>query len=309
MKLLVSEDASPEAEAPDPAEQEDFDPEEDPVEDAATDDDPAPEDDAEDEEGPEEPQLITVKVDGKEQRVTLEDLTRDYSGRKSIERRIGEVEGQRKEAEAIFGALQGEYRQIQGFVQKLQTEGLKPAPTPPPPALAETNPAAYVKALAKFNADAGLYRQQQHELQAVQARQSQISQAAQEAYLAEQFRALAEHLPDFAKPETAKAAQERLVRAADHYGYTAEEVGSVMDARAVRVLHDAAQWQALKARKAEVATKQPTQAPRHVPVAAARRPEPAQLAHARQVKQAIAKGPLSAAQAAELLLIPQSPRR
>ena len=77
------------------------------------------------------------------------------------------------------------------------------------------------------------------------------------------------NLVDFAKADLEQKLQAQLASTAvEGYGFSAEEVGGITDARAVQVLYDAAQWRALQAGKA-MAKKAP-EAPRTVkPVARA----------------------------------------
>lgn len=267
-----AEDADPDLPEPEeePEEEEAADAEE-PTDDAEVEEE-ASEADEEDEEAPQEPQLFTVKVDGKERRVTLEELTRDFSGRASIERRIQEAETARQQATALAQAAAREAAQVQAIAAQVQATGILPRPTMPDPRLAETNAAAWAKAQAKFQVDATAWQAQQQQLQYVaQVRARQEAQAKQ-AHNVEQARKLAEALPVFAKPETAAKRWDELVAIGQDYGFSQKEIDAETDARKVQVLHDAAQWREHKARLTE-ARKAPTQTPRHVtPAAKARAP-------------------------------------
>jgi hypothetical protein len=304
LSLLVSEDDT----ASDPAEPEDAEPAEEadapdadtPDAEEAPDDD-TPEDEPEEEEAPETPALYTVKVDGEEKQVTLEELTRSYSGQAYIQRGMQEVAAKRREAESIFNALQSEHQQLTALRQRLATQGLVPPPPPLDPRLAETDPQGYVKALARHNAHKAAYDRQQAELAAVEEQQARVTRAAQDAYLAEQMQALRSD-PDFADQDAFARTRDRLWKIGKEvYGFTDDDLGNVMDARAVKVLRDAARYHELKAQKAEA--KKPTQAPRHVKPAA-RRPEPPQLAYARKLEQAKKSGRME--DFVDLLLVPKS---
>jgi hypothetical protein len=70
------------------------------------------------------------------------------------------------------------------------------------------------------------------------------------AYLKEQQQLLAREIPAFAKPETAQAAKQELLRAGEVYGFSADELTGITDARQIKVLWEAAQYRKLMAGKA-----------------------------------------------------------
>ena len=285
MSLLLTDDTAPEtedgappSEAPEPEAEE-------AASDAEATQDEASDDDTDQDEAPPEPQLYTVRVDGGERQVTLEELTRSYSGQAYIQKGMQEAAARRKEAEAAFAALQGEMQRVQALRQQFESKGLLPRPTPPDPSLAESDPVGYVKATAAFQAKAQAWQAQQAQLRQVEEQQARAMSAAQDAYLRQQAAALAERIPDFAKPETAAKQRKRLTQAAESYGYTAAEIDALTDARAVQVLHDAAMWREYQAAKAQAQAPRQPEAPKHIPNKP-RRPEPPQLARARKIEQA-----------------------
>lgn len=304
LSLLAPQDA-PQPEDTSPDQPEAYEAEEGTADDAQAEDQGASEDETEQSEVPEDQKLYTVKVDGEEIQVTLEELARSYSGEASIKRRIHEAEAQRKQAKDLEAALASEYQRVQQAAQQLLATGLKPAPTPPDPRLLDQNPLAYLKAKAAYEQDALAYQRQMADLQAMGERQAMLARHAQEQHLAEQAKRLAEEMPEIADPVKGPALRAKLHKAAEFFGFTPEEVAGITDRRAVKMLNYAARMIELETGKAEGKRPSPAQAPRHVPPAAARRPEPAHLTQARQLKQAVSKGPLRDADAAALLLIPQ----
>ena len=82
-------------------------------------------------------------------------------------------------------------------------------------------------------------------LQQANAQVEQLTQQQRQQMLAEAEKDLKARLPDFG-PQVA----EKIVRSAkDNYGFTAQELEGLADARHVHVLHDAMQWRALQAAK------------------------------------------------------------
>lgn len=225
---------------------------------------------------PETPQAFTVRVDGKEVSVTLEDLTRSYSGQAYIQKGMQEVATQRRQAEQEIAAAR---QQVVEMVQTLQTQGLRPAPRLPDPKLAETNMQAYIQARAKYDVDLQSYQAQQVQIGRMQQAQTAANEAAEQAYVSEQVEALKASIPDFGDAEKGSVLRSKLIAAGtEHYGFTDAEIMGVMDARAIRVLHDAARYRELVAQKATAKAAPPV--PKTVKPGA-RTAEPPQLAFAK----------------------------
>ena len=80
--------------------------------------------------------------------------------------------------------------------------------------------------------------------QQANAQAEQLTQQQRQQLLADAEKDLKARLPDFG-PQLA----EKIVKNAAAYGYSAEELNGLTDARAVHVLHDAMKWRALQAGK------------------------------------------------------------
>lgn len=281
-----------------------------PALDAEADDEPASDDD------PDEPassddgaDLHDYTVNGQVRKATLAELKQKAAladGAHARMQRAGEAE---KAAQAAAATFQREFQALQAFHAQARATGFLPPPTPPDPQLAQTHPAAYVKADAEFRVRFGQYQQQQAHFQRAQAAAQQAHRAELESRLTQEAQRLAEFIPEFAKPETAAKAREDLHRYAMEEGYGAEEINALIDARHAKTLWKSWKYDQLMARQR--AAKSPTPTPRHVAPAAAKRPEPPQLAHARQVKQAMQAngGRLTTEDAVRSLLVPQPRKR
>ena len=224
-------------------------------EDAAEDDES--EADAEEDEPAE--QLFNVKVDGREQQVPLSELLRGYSGQAYIHKGMQHVAEAKQQAEAVYTALQSERQQLAELTQQLQSGQM---PTQPPKApteeLLQSDPIGYLEAKLRYDRELEAYQGTQRQMQQVTQQQSAAQRQAMQAHLADQHRLLTQAIPAFAKPETAKAAKEELMSAGTQvYGYTQEELQQVADHRALRVLHDAAQYRRLMAGRKPVSAAAP----------------------------------------------------
>ena len=196
-------------------------------------------------------QLFTVKVDGREQQVDLPELLRGYSGQSYIQQGMKQVAAAKTEVESVYSALQTERQQLAQFAQAAQ-QGQIPLRPPemPDERLLQQDPIGYLEARVKYDKEIAVYQQAQSAMQELSARSAQAEERAREAYLADQHQQLTRLIPAFAKPETAaRVKQELLSVGRDEYGYTPDELRGITDARAVRVLHDAAQYRRIMAGK------------------------------------------------------------
>lgn len=254
----------------------------------ASDEDTSETDEANDETPDENaPDTFTVKIDGKEETVTLDELKRGYSGQAKIQRGLQEAAEARKQAEAFASTVQQQQAAVIAFAQELQTQGLAPLPQPPNPELVKTDPFGYVEAKARYDHDIMVYQQQQAQIQAFHAQQSQAEQARRTETLQAQAQMLKERIPDFADAAKASELQKKLWNfGKETYGLSDDELSNITDARVVLALHDAMKYRELKRGTAPVKKAEP---PRNVKPSA-KRPEPQQLARARDLEKARKSG-------------------
>jgi len=263
--LLVEPEEAPEQELEEASAEleEDSDPEEtdDSEEDVAEFDDSEEEEVEEDDEGAddadsEEPQFFKVKVDGEEVEVTLEDLKRGYSGQKYVQKGMQEAAAAKKQAEQVYEALLAERQQMANLYQQLQSGNFAQPPSPPTKALFDQDPIGYMEQKMAYDEAKAQYDTQMAEMQKVAAQQSQAQQAAMQAYLQQERQALMAVMPEFGDAQKATKIRENLVRGgSEFYGYQPEEIGNVMDHRAIMVLKDAVAYRNLMAGKDKAAKK------------------------------------------------------
>ena len=120
------EDSDDDAEEVDEADDE---PESDDADDEGDEDYEDDVDDVEDDQEPEET-LYTVKVDGAEEKVTLEDLKRGYSGQKYVQQGMQKAAEARKEAEDVYTALMQERQNLANVINQVQQGALNPPKEP-----------------------------------------------------------------------------------------------------------------------------------------------------------------------------------
>ena len=202
----------------------------------------------------EDTNLIPIKVDGKEEMWTLDQLKQSAAGQAAINKRFQEAAEARKQIEQANAALAQQQQQLVQLYQQAQQGGLQ-APTPPSRELFESDPIGYMEEKLKYDEAKAGYDQQLFQIQ--QAHQQTVQQQAQahQSYLQEQAEILRQHIPEIADPEKGEKLKGDLMQVGMDYGFTAEEMAQVSDARYVRALNDARKYRALVAKRKDAQQK------------------------------------------------------
>lgn len=219
-------------------------------------DEPGEDDDAEEvDAAPEQPDTYTVKVDGEDVQVTLEELQRSYSGQRYIQKGMNENAEVKKQAQATLQSLQQQQEQFQQFVQFAEQGGLV-RPTPPSTEMLQSDPIGYMEAKAAYDVQEAEYN---GAVQAYQQNQQFIAQQQQEAFqahLAEQRRALEAAIPEWSDPEKGPVLKGQIRDiGVNEYGFSEEEISQISDSRAVRVLRDAMRYHEVMKKAGKAAEK------------------------------------------------------
>jgi hypothetical protein len=202
----------------------------------------------------EDTNVFSVKVDGKEEQWTLDQLKQSAAGQAAINKRFQEAAEARKQIEQQAAVLQQQQAQVAALYQQAQNGGLQ-APTPPTRELFESDPIGYMEEKLKYDEAKTQYDQNMFQLQNVQKQRMQAQQEAHQAYLQEQAQVLTQHIPEIADPQKGEAIKNALVDTGVSYGFTAEEMQAVTDARYVRALNDARKYRELVAKRKSAQSK------------------------------------------------------
>lgn len=211
-------------------------------------------DDEDQVEATEDTALYTVKVDGKEELRTLDQLKQGYAGQSAIGRGLQENAQVRKQLDQEKALFQQQQQQFLQLHQQTQNGGLQ-APTPPTRELFESDPIGYMEEKLKYDEAKAQYDQNVFQLQNVQKQRMQAQQEAHQAYLQEQAQVLTQFIPEIADPQKGEAIKNALVDTGVSYGFTAEEMQAVTDARYVRALNDARKYRELVAKRKSAQSK------------------------------------------------------
>ena len=233
----------------------------------------------------EDTMLIPVKVDGKEEQWTLDQLKQSAAGQAAINKRFQEAADARKQIEQQAAALQ---EQQQQFLQVyLQAQNGVTAPVPPSRELFESDPIGYMEEKLKYDEDKAGYDQQMYQIHQMHQQQTQQQAQAQQSYLQEQAEILRQHIPEIADPEKGSKLKDDLMQVGMDYGFSADEMAGVSDARYVRALNDARKYRALVSKRKQA--QQKGEKARPVVRAGAKKTQDGQAATRKKAQQRLQK--------------------
>jgi len=210
---------------------------------------------ADDEPDQSEPETITVKVDGEEVAVTLEDLKRSYSGQGKIQKGMQKAAETLKQAQAAQQQASQIAQGLTALYQQVQERGFIAPPQKPSRELFDSDPIGYMEANMDYEQKVSEYQQQQQQLQQVRQLEEMQSRQAQQEQLEREVQYLREKIPELADANKAAAIREDLMRTANDYGYAPEDVAGITDHRALMVLRDAMRWRKSQAKRSQVESK------------------------------------------------------
>jgi hypothetical protein len=213
-----------------------------------------------------QPQTFTVKIDGKEVEVSLDELKNGYQRQSDYTKKTMEAAEQRKTADAEVQKANQERQQYANELQRMavQLEGvLQQQGQIDWNALIESDPVEYLKQRQLYEQRQALYQQNTQERQKL-AQQFQHEQAqAHQSYLAQQQEDLLAKLPDWKDDAKAAAEKTAISKFLKDQGFVDEDISSIADHRHVLVARKAMLYDQLMA-KANVQAKKVQEAPQRV---------------------------------------------
>ena len=200
-----------------------------------------PQEDQVEEEESEQPQLYTIKVDGEDTEVTLEELQNGYSRQRDYTRKTQELAQQRKAIEAKQQEVSQKDAIYSQLLPKMEATLKGELENEPDwSALYEADPIAYVR-------EKDIWNEKKQKLQAVQAEAQRLQQesAMEQQKKLQQFveygnQQLLEQIPEWQDNEVASK-EKMAIRdyGVNVLGYTPQEMDSVYDYRVLLGLRNA----------------------------------------------------------------------
>jgi hypothetical protein len=194
----------------------------------------------EEQEEQEQPQTFTVKIDGKEVAVTLDELQKGYSRTQDYTRKTQQIAEVRKQVEAETQAVRAERGQYAQLLGALQAQLQASEPQVDLDRLYNEDPIEWVR-------QKEVLRERQEKAYAIQAEQQRLVQLSQQEqqqsmqqHLESQKDALLAALPEWKDPKKAKLEKAMLIESAKSAGFSDEDLKSVYDHRLVLLLRKAA---------------------------------------------------------------------
>ena len=207
----------------------------------------------EDTEEQEQPQVFSVKVDGKEVEVTLDELQKGYSRTQDYTRKTQQIAEVRKQTEVELQAVRAEREQYAQLLSALEAQVQQVAqPNIDWDRLYQEDPIEWVR-------QREVMRDNQERAAAIQSEQQRLSQLSQQEQaqfmqqkLQQEQEALLAAIPDWKDAKKAQAEKALLVEFGQKIGFTPEELKSVVDHRAVLMLRKAALYDQMMSKRGNI---------------------------------------------------------
>lgn len=212
-----------------------------------------------------QPEYFTVKIDGKEERVTRDELLAGYQKDKDYRLKTAKLSEERKALEQEREVI----RQVQAERQHLASMLQNVIPTLEKQltdkfgkvdwvALARENPAEWAQMRAEYDAHQQQLMFAQSEKARVERQQAEDFQRSHQKFLEDQSKALAEKIPEFADAEKGPKFKAELKTYLKGEGLNETEISGIADHRMVVIARKAMLYDAaLKSKAAAAQTAKP----------------------------------------------------
>jgi hypothetical protein len=206
-----------------------------------------------DSEEEDQPQVFTVKVDGKEVDVTLDELQKGYSRTQDYTRKTQQIAEVRKQTDAELQEVRAEREQYAQLLGALQAQVQQAAqPQVDWDRLYQEDPIEWVR-------QREVMRENQEKAAAIQSEQQRLAQLSQreqaqqrEALLAQEQEALVAAIPEWKDAKKAQAEKAMLVQFGQKIGFTPDDLKNVVDHRAVVMLRKAALYDQMMSKRGQI---------------------------------------------------------
>lgn len=191
-----------------------------------------------------EEQVYTVKVDGEEVPVTLDELLKGYSRTSYFHKKLSEIDRIKKEIEAEQMSVKEEREHLAQLLPQLKAELEKGEPEPNWEQLFKEDPIEFVRQEA-------LWRQKKEKRETLLREQARLIQQQQTEHqkmlqkrIAEESDRLLKAIPEWKNSEVASREKAELLEYGITLGYAPEEMAQLYDHRAVILMRKAMAYDA-----------------------------------------------------------------
>jgi hypothetical protein len=200
----------------------------------------------------ETPGTYTIKVDGKDVEVTLDELQAGYSRQADYTRKSQVLAEQRKQADEELAATQQERQRYLSQLEQFNTQAdskLNELKSTDWTRLKEEDPTEYMLKRDQYRELQENKRTVEEEQKNLQYKSQQEQQAKWQEELGRQQEIMAQRLPEWNDPTKGPKLKQDIKSFAVKTGFSEQEVDSLIDARSVDVLHKAMLYDNLLAAK------------------------------------------------------------
>ena len=200
----------------------------------------------------ETPGTYTIKVDGKDVEVTLDELQAGYSRQADYTRKSQVLAEQRKKADEELAATQQERQRYLSQLEQFNTQAdskLNELKSTDWTKLKEEDPTEYMLKRDQYRELQENKRTVEEEQKNLQYKSQQEQQAKWQEELGRQQEIMAQRLPEWNDPTKGAKLKQDIKSFAVKTGFSEQEVDSLIDARSVDVLHKAMLYDNLLAAK------------------------------------------------------------
>lgn len=228
------------------------------VEDDSDYDDEADESDEDvDEDETEDKQQFTVKIDGKDVAVSLDELQKGYSRTEDYTRKTQALAQERKTAQAELEQVRTERSQYAQLLGALQEQLQQPQQSVDMERLRDEDPIEWVR-------QREMQRENNEKLLAIQSEQQRVNQAEQgvrqqqmQAFLQSQKDQLLAVVPQLSDPKFAQVEKSRWIEAGKSIGFSEQELNGINDHRVLLALKSIADYNGMVAKRKQVSSDKP----------------------------------------------------
>lgn len=234
----------------------------------------------------EQPQVFTVKVDGQDVQVTLDEALKGYQREADYTRKTQALAGERKALIDEKAAFSADRERTKALLTALEARLAEPEDTEDLEALRISDPGEYAARITDRMQRQEIARAAQAERQRLEAQEAHERQQTLETTAREAMGKLLEAIPAWKDPKVAQADMAKITDYAKAIGYADTDLNEILDHRVFVMARDAAAYRALRANKPQVQAK--VEAVRTATPGAARSRTPA-TSEATRAKQRLAK--------------------
>lgn len=213
------------------------------------DDTPPPQTDDEAESDDGENQLFTVKINGKDEQVSLKEALAGYQRQQDYTRAKQAFHEEKNQfAEELKAAKQERevYAQLLPALMQRMQAGM---PAPPDASLIDTDPSAYLRQKEAYERELGDYQAAAAEHQRLQ-RETQVEQQRKlQSFVEENVAKLPELIPEWKDKQVFDRDRVRVRDYLKGRGFSEDEINQAYDARLVAIAADGMRWRELQKSK------------------------------------------------------------